>query len=200
MGTVVRFPKYHARASAVAASLKPKTDGAASLPTKARASRTIMKLPCEIRPRLLQLLIAEGPTPANDAAAAVPPNASITSSTELSMLLYSSRNVKASTLHTSAIEIDRPVSFNQGMAETAKSLANRLESTREALGISAADLCKRIKIKPNRWSQYESGERRITLEVANRLCDEFDLSLDWIYRANPAQLPHALRLKMRQAA
>jgi transcriptional regulator with XRE-family HTH domain len=86
------------------------------------------------------------------------------------------------------------------MAETSKSLANRLELTREALGISAADLCKRIKIKPNRWSQYESGERRITIEVANKLCDEFDLSLDWIYRGNPAQLPHALRLKMRQAA
>ena len=86
------------------------------------------------------------------------------------------------------------------MAETLKSLANRLKLTREAIGISAADLCKRINVKPNRWSQYEGGERRITVEVANKLCDEFDLSLDWIYRANPAQLPHALRLKMRQAA
>src|SRR5450755_2575306 len=26
------------------------------------------------------------------------------------------------------------------------------------------------------------------------------LSLDWIYRADPSQLPHALRMKMRQAA
>lgn len=90
--------------------------------------------------------------------------------------------------------------FNQGMVETNKSLANRVKLTREALDISAADLCKRIKIKENRWSQYESGERRITIDVANRLCDEFNLSLDWIYRANPAQLPHVLRLKMRQAA
>jgi transcriptional regulator with XRE-family HTH domain len=105
-----------------------------------------------------------------------------------------------STIHVSAIEIYRPVRFNQGMVETSKSLANRLKLTREALGISAADLCKRTKIKANRWSQYETGERRITVAVANKLCDEFDLSLDWIYRANPAQLPHALRLKMRQAA
>lgn len=86
------------------------------------------------------------------------------------------------------------------MAESSKSLGNRLKLTREALDISTADLCKRIRIKPNRWSQYESGERRITVEVANKLCDEFALSLDWIYRANPAQLPNALRLKMRQAA
>lgn len=72
--------------------------------------------------------------------------------------------------------------------------------TREALDLSAADLCRQIGCKPNRWSQYEGGERKITLEVAIALCDEFGLSLDWIYRANPAQLPHALRLKMRQVA
>ena len=108
------------------------------------------------------------------------------------MLLDSSHNVKMSTDHGSAIEYHQPVSFNKGMVESSKALAKRLELTREALGISAADLCKRIKIKPNRWSQYESGERRITVEVANRLCDEFDLSLDWIYRANPAQLPQEI--------
>lgn len=86
------------------------------------------------------------------------------------------------------------------MVESSKALAKRLKLTREALDLSAAELCARIDVKPNRWSQYESGERRITIEVANRLCDEFGLSLDWIYRANPAQLPHALRIKMRQAA
>ena len=92
------------------------------------------------------------------------------------------------------------VAFNGGMAESLKSLSARLKMTREALDLSAADLCRQIKCKPNRWSQYEGGERRITLEVANALCDTFGVSLDWIYRANPAQLPHALRLKMRQAA
>ena len=105
-----------------------------------------------------------------------------------------------STAHGKGIEFARPVRFNSGMVESNKSLANRLKMTREALGLAPADLCKRIKIKPNRWSQYESGERRITLEVAGKLCDEFGLSLDWIYRANPAQLSHQLRLKMRQAA
>jgi len=86
------------------------------------------------------------------------------------------------------------------MADGLKLLAQRLKTTREALELSAAELCKQIECKPNRWSQYEGGDRRITLEVANRLCDEFGLSLDWIYRGNPAMLPHALRIKMRQAA
>lgn len=201
MGTIIRLPlRSHGRSSAVAVSLKPKTEGAASMPLAASASLMVMKLPRDIRPRLLQLLTAGVLRPANEATAVGPPNSLITSSTELSMLLDSSQNVKLSTVHVSAIEIIQPVRFNHGMVESSKSLGKRLESTREAIGISAADLCKRIKIKQNRWSQYESGERRITIEVANKLCDEFDLSLDWIYRANPAQLPHSLRLKMRQAA
>lgn len=116
------------------------------------------------------------------------------------MPLHSSQIVKMSSIHASAVESRPFVVFNDGMAETLKSLAHRLKMTREALDLTAAELCRQIDCKPNRWSQYEKGERKITLEVANALCDEFGLSLDWIYRANPAQLPHALRVKMRQAA
>lgn len=83
------------------------------------------------------------------------------------------------------------------MSQTIKSIASRLKSTREAIGISAADLCRRIDCKPNRWSQYENGERKITVEVAEKLCDEYGLTLDWIYRANPSGLPHGLRIKIR---
>lgn len=99
-----------------------------------------------------------------------------------------------------AIEIPRALMSNSGMNLPFKALGQRLEMTREALDISAADLCKRLDIKPNRWSQYESGERRITIPVAEKLCDEFDLSMDWIYRGKAAQLPNSLRLKMRLAA
>jgi transcriptional regulator with XRE-family HTH domain len=88
------------------------------------------------------------------------------------------------------------------MAEKAKILARRLVATREALGITAAELCRRINCRPNRWSQYETGERPITLIVANRLCDEFRLSLDWIYRGDPSLLPGPLahRIKSKLAA
>src|SRR5262249_39286611 len=143
------------------------------------------------------------PTPVSAATAPVPPSASITSSTELSKRIMSrecSQYVNLSTDHRMGIEFGAPVMSHLSMADKLKSLGNRLKMTREALGLSAADLCKRIRIKPNRWSQYESGERRITVDIADRLCDEFDLSLDWIYRGNPAQLPHALRLKMPRAA
>ena len=72
--------------------------------------------------------------------------------------------------------------------------------TREALGIKPADVCKRIKVGRNAWSQYESGERRITLRVAIKFCEEYGLSLDWIYRADPSKLSNDIRLNMRDAA
>jgi transcriptional regulator with XRE-family HTH domain len=105
-----------------------------------------------------------------------------------------------SRVHALALESSDAVTANWGMAEPAKSLAKRVQETREALDLSQAELCKAIGIKANRWSQYESGERRITLSVAHKLCDEFGVTLDWIYRANPAGLPHALRIKIRQRA
>lgn len=199
MGVIVRFPvRRHARASS--RSLKPKTEGDASRPFSARASRNRSDLSLAILPRAFQFEIAVLPTPASARAAFGPPTASMTASTESSIAGQCSQYVNMSTVHILVIEKARSVMFSQGMAESSKSLANRLKITREALDISPADLCKAIRIKPNRWSQYENGERRITVEVANKLCDEFGLSLDWIYRANPAQLPHALRLKIRQVA
>ena len=68
------------------------------------------------------------------------------------------------------------------------------------LGLTAAELCKAIDVKANRWSQYESGERPITLPVAIAICDEYGLSLDWIYRGDPQRLPHELRIKIRKVA
>jgi ribosome-binding protein aMBF1 (putative translation factor) len=113
---------------------------------------------------------------------------------------FSSQSVTKVKLHASEIEKSLHVGLNKPMTETLKSLAFRLKTTREALNLSAAEICRQIKCKPNRWSQYESGERKIILDIAERLCNEFGLSLDWIYRGNPAMLPHAIRIKIRQVA
>lgn len=85
------------------------------------------------------------------------------------------------------------------MPQTTKAIASRLKMTREALEVPSADLCRAIDCKPNRWSQYESGERRITEAVAIRLCDAYGLTLDWIYRAKPDGLPARLHQKLAKA-
>lgn len=86
------------------------------------------------------------------------------------------------------------------MAPTSKVLAKRLVMTREALGVTAAQICRAIDCKPNRWSQYETGERPITLAISIRFCEAYGLTLDWIYRGDPSGLPVRLHQKLSVAA
>lgn len=74
--------------------------------------------------------------------------------------------------------------------------------TARALGLSPAELCRRTGIKPNQWSQFTNPDkkRRITVDAAYKLVDEFGLTLDWIYDGDPAGLPNALAQKLRKAA
>jgi hypothetical protein len=198
MAKIIQFPGIHARASSTI--LKPKTFGAASIPIARSASVISMKLSGGISPRTRQLTTAGGPTAAIAAVLVGPPSASITDSTEVSIAPFSSRNVKMSSLHTKGVDFTPCELPKWGMPESNKSLANRLKITREAIGVIPADVCKRLKVGANAWSQYESGERRITIGVAIRFCSEYGLTLDWIYRADPSRLPHEIRVKLPPTA
>ena len=101
-----------------------------------------------------------------------------------------------SSLHEMGVDFTSCEPSKWSMPETNKSLAHRLKITREALDLKPADVCKRLKVGANAWSQYESGERRITVPVAIKFCDEYGLTLDWIYRADPSRLPHDVRMKL----
>ena len=81
-------------------------------------------------------------------------------------------------------------------------IARRLTETREILGLSQAELCREIKIAPNRWSAYENDtkKRKITLQVAIKLCDRYGITLDWIYRGDPSALPSHIRAKIGLSA
>jgi len=52
----------------------------------------------------------------------------------------------------------------------------------------------RANLKPNRYSQYETGVRALTIEAALRICDEYGVSLDWLYRGDRSRLPHHLAI------
>jgi ribosome-binding protein aMBF1 (putative translation factor) len=147
-------------------------------------------------PRARQLDTAESPTPASSLAVSCP-MASITDSMDVSIIAdNSSRGVNLSSVHTSGIEPRGRVAHNWPMPLTNSSIAKRLQLTREALEVSAAELCRRIGCKPNRWSQYEGGERRITLEIADKICEAYGVTLDWIYRGDPSALPSKLHQKL----
>lgn len=193
MGEVIAL---HARASAD--SRRRKTSGSTGVPFS--ACENVINFSGGMNPRAFQLLTADVPTPAKEAAAAGPPTALMTASTVSSIDAEYSRRVNLSTGHALAVDSAPFSRFKTGMPETAKTIGKRLFDTREAIPVKAADLCRRINCKPNRWSQYESGERKITLPVAIRLCEEYGLTLDWIYRADPARLPQEIRLKMSRTA
>jgi DNA-binding XRE family transcriptional regulator len=109
------------------------------------------------------------------------------------MLDLYSHNVIKSTPCETAIDGSRFHAENQGTMPRARKITAtkprryadigwRLKQTREALGATQAEICKPIKCKQPRWNQYETGDRKITTEIAVRLCDTYDLTMDWIYR------------------
>ena len=85
------------------------------------------------------------------------------------------------------------------MSRAFRDVAYRLELTREAFGISAAELCKNIGLRPNQWSQFidPEGPRRITVAAIYRLKDEYGVTFDWIYDGDRKCLPADLLEKIR---
>ncbi|MDQ2084599.1 helix-turn-helix transcriptional regulator [Xanthobacteraceae bacterium Astr-EGSB] len=105
-----------------------------------------------------------------------------------------------------AMAIDGPDTFRHPpvMAKVSPrrytDIGNRLIALREALEMKQVDICREIKVSANRWSQYESGERRITLPVAQKLKKSYGASLDWLYEGDAGGLPAQLRSKLLRAA
>ena len=76
----------------------------------------------------------------------------------------------------------------------AEHIATRLRHTREALGVNQREFARRVNLKPNRYSQYESGARPLTIDAALRICDEYGVTLDWLYRGDRSRLPYHLAI------
>jgi len=71
-------------------------------------------------------------------------------------------------------------------------VGKRLRLTREALRLGQREFAARIGLAPNTYNQYEHGTRLIPPGRATQLCDEYHLTLDWIYRGDPGNLPYKL--------
>jgi transcriptional regulator with XRE-family HTH domain len=79
-----------------------------------------------------------------------------------------------------------------------QAIAQRLIATREALGISQAELCRRAGIATNTYNQWERAIIRPSLDHAVRLVQAFGLTLDWIYLGVLSGIPHRLAVKITQ--
>ena len=73
-------------------------------------------------------------------------------------------------------------------------IATRLRHTREALGVNQREFAMRAHLSQNRYNQYESGSRPLTIDAAHKICDEYGVTLDWLYRGDRSRLPHHLAI------
>lgn len=73
-----------------------------------------------------------------------------------------------------------------------KAVGARIVEGREALGRTQANVAKALGISPQRLSNYETGSRPLDIELASKLCDNFGLTLDYLYRGQLYGLPREL--------
>src|SRR5262245_65016276 len=83
-------------------------------------------------------------------------------------------------------------------------IGDRLRLTRQALGLSQAELCRRTGISPAAWNNAETGDNRIGIDNAMSLCKATGATLDWIFMGHRGGLPQKLAVDierlMRRAA
>lgn len=183
--------------SAVRCNRASASNVTSATPRPSAISESVSHRPGGMRPRASQLLTHEASTPRSSATLVVPPSAVMTDLTDMDAIYFTKReDVKPHDMAGDFRVLGCP---NLAMSLTNKEIAYRIKKAREALGISAADLCRELDIGQNRWSQYESGERRITLVIAVRLAEDHGIGLDWTYRGDASDLPSDIRPKVMQA-
>ena len=78
-------------------------------------------------------------------------------------------------------------------------VAARLKLTREALKLSQAALCRQTGISPQSWNNAETGDNRIAVDEAMKLCRATGVTLDWIFRGNRTLLPAIILEELARA-
>lgn len=84
-------------------------------------------------------------------------------------------------------------------------IGNRLRLSRLAVArnrglkrLEQKKFAKDAGIVQSGYNMVESGKRRISLHTAMLLCDEYELSLDWIFRGNTGLLPGWLLERLKE--
>jgi transcriptional regulator with XRE-family HTH domain len=75
-------------------------------------------------------------------------------------------------------------------------VGKRLRYTCKALRLTSRDFSASIDVRPNTYSQWETGSRLMDIVSATALADRYGLTLDWLYRGDVDTLSHALARKL----
>lgn len=82
--------------------------------------------------------------------------------------------------------------------ETLKSVGQRLELLRQAMGWENQFIAQQIGISPQLWRNYKMGDNVFPPLYAIRLCTVTGATTDFIYRNERGMLPDALLKKLAE--
>ena len=75
-------------------------------------------------------------------------------------------------------------------------VGRRLAETRRALQLSQEQAAKVAGVTRSAWKNWENGLRFPDSPAMIRFCNEFSVTMDWIYRGNMTGLPNSLIAKL----
>ena len=79
-----------------------------------------------------------------------------------------------------------------------EAIAARLREARMAIEPNQAAFARRAGLSQNRYNQYETGARPLSLDAALKLCETYGFTLDWLFRGQAAMMPVALAELLRR--
>ena len=63
-----------------------------------------------------------------------------------------------------------------------------VKQLRKELKLNQSDFGKRLGVTPAAISKIETGERKLTVQMAKSICNEFNVNPDWLYNGTGEML------------
>lgn len=82
--------------------------------------------------------------------------------------------------------------------ELIKTIGERLELLRKAMGWENQFIAQQIGISPQKWRNYKKGANVLPPDVALRLCLVTGCNADFLYRAERGALPETLIKRLQE--
>lgn len=71
-------------------------------------------------------------------------------------------------------------------------VGKRLKLVRELLGLKQVEFARRVELAANTYNQLEAGRNYPSVDAMFRLCDTYDLDMNWLLCGDPSSLKHSL--------
>jgi transcriptional regulator with XRE-family HTH domain len=76
-------------------------------------------------------------------------------------------------------------------------ISNRLRVLRHCLGMSSKEFAEAADVSPKSYSQWESGDFRLSIDGAIKLNARYGISLDYLFLGNLDGVPHKLAQELQ---